>query len=148
MLTTPPVSPSHGLRRGSWAQRAGNCMEVITTMKSFVIALLFAPTLATAAVQPWEQEVSHLISYVQSSGCQFKRNEVWHDNAAAVELLNRKYRSLSRSGMASSAEDFIRAAASQSRVTGLTYMVRCQDGNEQPSALWLGAELQRYRATH
>ena len=116
------------------------------------LVLLFIPALACASHEPQrhtpEQEISHLIGYLQGSGCQLKRNRVWQDANEAVGHFSRQYRSLSGQRPVESAEEFIRSAASQSRVTGQPYMVRCEDGREQPSALWLGAELQRYRNSH
>ena len=126
-------------------------------MKKLALLLLLAPALASAATttavspQPgaaWQQEVSHLIGYLEQSGCQFKRSGNWQPASDAVSHLTRKYRYLSEHGLASSAEDFIHRAASQSRTTGKPYMVRCEDGRAQSSALWLGAELQRYRSKH
>lgn len=119
-------------------------------MYKLALALLFVPTLACASNEfpAPEQEIRHLIGYLQDSGCQLKRNRVWQDASKAVSHMQRQYRNLSGEGRLDSAEDFISTAASRSRVTGQPYMVRCEDGREQPSALWLGAELQRYRSSH
>jgi Family of unknown function (DUF5329) len=89
-------------------------------------------------------EISHLLSYLSSSGCQFYRNGTGHDSEAARAHLEKKYRYLVKKDMVKTAEDFIRLGATESSVSHEPYKVRCGE-QEQPSEAWLNAELLRYR---
>ncbi len=91
------------------------------------------------------KEIAHLLNHLQQSGCQFFRDGVWHEAAAAKAHLDRKYKYLLDRGMIGNAEDFIRLAASTSSMKGTEYRVRCQGGTPVASRVWLGDELVRYR---
>ena len=105
-----------------------------------VIIARFMLAAATRAGTP--DEIQHLLDYVGGSGCTFVRNGVESDPAAAREHIRAKY-DYAKSQV-SSAEDFIRLAASRSSMTGEPYVVRCGSWQFQ-SADWLTAELRRYR---
>ena len=92
------------------------------------------------------QEISHLVSYLQGSGCQFNRNGTWYPAGEAVDHIDQKYRYLLKKGWVSSAEDFISRAASESSLSGRSYQVKCGEAAPVPSGVWLKAELARYRA--
>jgi hypothetical protein len=94
-----------------------------------------------------QQEIAHLFSYLEHSGCQFDRNGSLHDAAEAVDHLNTKYQYLLRKDMISSAEDFIAGAATKSSMSGQAYLVRCADAAPVESAAWFQAELARYRSS-
>nr|MBP7275588.1 DUF5329 family protein [Kiritimatiellia bacterium] len=47
-----------------------------------------------------------------------------------------------------SAEDFIRLAATKSEVSGKPYLVKTADGKTEELAAWLTRELERYRKEH
>ncbi len=87
-------------------------------------------------------EVAHLLGYIESSTCTFVRNGASADGKDARGHVERKYRYF-RSRI-TTAEDFIRLAASGSTVSGEPYRVRCA-GREQPAAAWLSEELARLR---
>jgi hypothetical protein len=94
------------------------------------------------------QEIAHLLDYVAQSGCQFNRNGSWHDSKAAREHLQEKYDYLQRRDLVPDTKAFIDRAASQSSMSGKSYLIRCGGGQEITSAQWLNAELERYRAAH
>jgi hypothetical protein len=89
-----------------------------------------------------EQEVQHLLEFIEGSGCTFIRNGSAHDSSTARKHLSRKYQHIrTRVG---SGEDFITYAASRSSITGNAYQVKC--GSETiTSRDWLTRELDRYR---
>jgi hypothetical protein len=60
-----------------------------------------------------EREISHLLAYLESSGCQFYRNGAWYDSRRAREHLERKYKYLLKENLVDSAETFIAAAATK-----------------------------------
>ncbi len=89
-----------------------------------------------------EQEVNHLLRFVEKSGCVFVRNDKHHNAQKAREHLERKYNHIKR--RVKKAEDFIKYAATKSSMSGKPYMIIC-DGQEVPSGEWLQAELDLYR---
>lgn len=116
----------------------------------FILAvfLLLLPLSAPAQqISPQSSaEINRLISFVvQNSSCQFNRNGTWHSSDEAAEHIRRKYQAALDKGLIHSAEDFIRAAASKSSLSGTPYTVRCQGTPVIRSDDWLTAELMRIR---
>jgi len=92
------------------------------------------------------REIQHLLSRLESSGCQFFRNGSWYSSKEARSHLQQKYDYLARKGMVSSAESFVELGATSSSASGKPYQVRCaSDAQPTPSAAWLKAELENYR---
>jgi len=117
-------------------------------MKAATALLLLLTALATAAApdETTEKEISHLLSHLGSSGCQFSRNGTWYDSTRAVSHLNRKYEYLLTKNMISSTESFIELAASESSSSKKPYLVKCGAEPETVSATWFRDELARYRS--
>jgi hypothetical protein len=93
-----------------------------------------------------EAEIAHLLSYLETSGCEFYRNGSWHDAKNARAHLQKKRDHLLKRSLIGSAEDFIDRAATSSSVTGQEYRVRCTPGHAVSSGAWLREELGRFRA--
>ena len=91
------------------------------------------------------QEITHLIAYLENSGCQFNRNGSWHEAKNASAHINKKYRYLLEKNLVSSAETFIERAASESSMSGKPYQVRCNGSEPVASAQWFKSELANYR---
>ena len=118
-------------------------------MKPIVLALalLLSASAAHAAPTPAARaEIAHLVGYLKASGCQFHRNDSWHDANKASQHLERKFDYLVKRDLVASSEDFIARAASESSLTGKPYQVRCGNAAPIASAAWLNAELAKYRA--
>jgi len=109
-------------------------------------ALLASPSVFAQQDARARDEIGHLLSYLGQSGCQFNRNGSWYDAAAARDHLREKYDYLQKRDLAPTAQAFIERAAAKSSMSGQAYQVRCGNGQPVPSARWLGAELERYRA--
>ena len=90
-------------------------------------------------------EIQHLLTNLERSGCQFSRNGEWYGAAAAKDHLNQKYDYLLKKGLVRKSDDFIRLAATESSVSGKAYQVRCNGTKPMPSAVWFNEELSRYR---
>lgn len=123
-------------------------MPVFTTTWRAICAsccLLALTEAAQAALDAQgQQEVSALLAFIESSGCNFIRNGSEHSPKDARAHLQKKFDYLQDKGLLDSAEDFIARAASQSSFSGEPYKVNCT-GQEQLSADWLERELQRLR---
>jgi hypothetical protein len=93
-----------------------------------------------------QAEITHLLSYLETSRCEFYRNGAWHDSKAARAHLEKKKNYLVNRNLIGSAEDFIEEAATASSVSGEKYQVRCRPNPSAPTGEWLRAELERFRA--
>jgi Family of unknown function (DUF5329) len=92
-----------------------------------------------------KQEVAHLFSYLEHSGCEFNRNGSWYNGKDAVAHLNKKYHYLLDKGWVASTEMFIERGASQSSISSKSYLVRCGTAAPVESKAWFSAELAKYR---
>lgn len=114
-----------------------------------VVVLLILCTSVASADEPdavAREEISHLFSYLASSGCQFYRNGSWHISSRAVSHLQKKYEYLLKKRQVSTAESFIKLAATASSTSGNHYLVKCGEAPAVESAAWFTQELARYRA--
>ena len=93
----------------------------------------------------WQEEVAHLLSFIEESDCSFIRNGKEYDSVEARAHISKKYEYVKK--RISSAEQFITYAASKSSITGTPYQVSCGEAT-MPSSQWLEEALQHYRAAH
>ena len=117
------------------------------------ISLIIESTLAIGAiismpafsdVPPNEtKEVSHLIQFVQNSGCTINRNGTEYSAEKGLSHINRKYKHY-RDDI-SSTEDFIKYAATKSTMSGQYYTAKCPGQDIIKTNIWLTEELHRYR---
>jgi hypothetical protein len=114
---------------------------------SMLAALLPLTAQATPPSAASHQEIEHLIVHLRNSGCEFQRNGSWFDSKQAADHLRKKYDYLLRKDLVATAEDFITRAGTESSMSNTPYQVRCADQLAQPSAIWLQAELKRYRTS-
>lgn len=114
---------------------------------SYLLLALLLPlnVLADQLSPAAKEEISHLFSSLETSGCEFYRNGTWHDSNAAGTHLKKKYQYLLDKGLLSSAESFIAMAATKSSLSGTPYQVRCGKADTIESATWFSNELQNYR---
>ena len=116
------------------------CLLVATA----ALGLLYSPA-GPADVPPEQRaEVDHLVRYLGQSDCVMIRNGVRHDGAEAAEHVRRKYEHFR--DKIGSTEEFIARSATKSLISGRSYQVQCPGEDPQPSADWLLAELEKYRA--
>jgi len=109
----------------------------------FVFGLCFLPVTTFGSMQ---EEITHLLNYIETSDCIFIRNgsrhDPRHDPKDAVKHIEKKYNYLKK--RIKKTEDFIKGAATKSSISGKPYMIIC-NGKEMKTADWLAAELQIYR---
>jgi len=115
----------------------GRFATVLTAVLALCIAFHPCPSYAGM-----HAEIDHLLQYIETSTCSFKRNGTIHNGQQAGEHIRKKYAYTKR--WINSTEDFIRHAATQSSMSGQPYQVAC-DGVEMPTAEWLTEELARFR---
>ena len=111
------------------------------------VGLLGLPLAGGAAAPVDSQaEVSYLLGYIESSGCEFYRNGSTFDAARAAAHLRDKYAALGAIGKSGTAEAFIDKVASRSSFTGRIYEVRCAGQERMWTAPWLRDVLERFRS--
>jgi len=89
-----------------------------------------------------EQEIEHLLHFIEKSGCTFIRNSRAYSATEARDHIENKYEYVKR--WVKKTEDSIKYAATKSSMTGKSYLIRC-NGRDRPSAEWLQDELNRIR---
>ena len=92
------------------------------------VLLLASSSLVLADMQ---DEIQHLLRYVESSGCEFERNGTVYDSKEARSHIERKYNYVG--SWVDETEDFIKYAATESSMSGRKYQVIC-NGKQQASA--------------
>ncbi len=105
----------------------------------FVSVVFLLPAAASDSMQ---EEITHLLNYIETSDCVFIRNNSSHNPEQAVKHIEKKYNYLKK--RVKSTEDFIKGAATKSSMSGRPYMIIC-DGTEMATADWLRIELKKYR---
>ena len=100
---------------------------------------------SSSVLADMEEEIRHLLGFIESSGCEFERNGTVYDSRKARSHIERKYDYIE--SRVDQTEDFIKYAATESSMSGRKYQVTC-NGKQQASADWLRDELTRYRTNH
>lgn len=117
-------------------------------LKSVALCLMLAapPLVAAPLAAASRTEIGALLARLQSSACEFNRNDAWHDASEAKTHLLRKLDVLEGKGAVQTAEQFIALGASKSSVSGRPYQVRCAGALPVDSNVWLHAQLKRLRS--
>jgi hypothetical protein len=112
--------------------------------------LVLSATVALAGELPEtaKTEIDALLSGLESSGCKFERNGTWHTAAEAKSHLQLKLDYLVKHDRIATTEEFIEKAGTKSSLSGRAYKVACPGQDEEPSAVWLGAALRKFRQGH
>ena len=106
-----------------------------------LVSVVFCTPAAAGAFM--QEEITHLLNYIETSDCIFIRNGSRHDPKEAVKHIEKKYNYLKK--RIKNTEDFIKGAATGSSISGKPYMIIC-NGVEMPTEDWLRIELKKYRA--
>jgi hypothetical protein len=104
--------------------------------------LVLSGTMPVGAGTATQQEIEHLLGFIEQSGCHFIRNGKTYSAAQARQHIGKKYTYLKK--RIKTTEQFIAYAASKSSITGEPYSVSCA-GEAMSSKAWLEAELRKYR---
>jgi hypothetical protein len=107
------------------------------------LILLLGLALAAVVQAEMQDEIQHLLQFVENSGCEFERNGTIYDSKEARAHIEKKYDYVR--SYVDETEDFIKYAATESSISGRKYHVICGD-RKLASADWLHQELSRYRS--
>lgn len=118
------------------------------TKSAWLLVLGLACPLHARAEPPAivQQEVRHLLTYIEESGCEFSRNGIWSSSKAAQAHVRTQYDSLVRQDRIRTTRDFIEKAASDTTLYEKPHQVRCGLATPVPSEPWLSDELARHQA--
>lgn len=106
------------------------------------MAAAFLLASSSSVLADMQDEIQHLLRFIESSGCEFERNGKVYDSKKARSHIESKYNYIE--SRVDETEDFIKYAATESSMSGRKYQVTC-NGKQQASADWLHDELSRYR---
>ena len=108
---------------------------------ALLVSVVFCTPAAAGA--SLDEEITHLLNYIETSDWIFFWSNICHDPKEAVKHIEKKYNYLKK--RIKNTEDFIKGAATGSSISGKPYMIIC-NGVEMPTADWLRIELKKYRA--
>jgi len=114
-------------------------MKTIARYFGLILLLGLAPVVRA----DMQDEILHLLQFVENSGCEFERNGTIYDSKEARSHIEKKYNYVR--SYVDETEDFIKYAATESSISGRKYHVIC-GGRKLASADWLHQELSRYRS--
>ena len=115
-------------------------------------ALFFSMTLtlplSSTAAPTAREEITMLMSRLQTSGCRYYRNGTWYTDATkAKEHLQLKLDYFEKQHtLPSTTEQLIQLGGFKSSITGEPYKVKCVNRPEQFSEQWMLQELRKMRA--
>lgn len=113
-----------------------------SSMTRYISVIVFL-LVSSSALADMQDEIQHLLHYVETSGCEFERNGKTYGSIDARTHIERKYNYIK--SRVDETEEFIKYAATESSMSGRRYYVTCSD-ERQTSAEWLHDELSSYRA--
>ncbi len=93
-----------------------------------------------------QDEIAHLLKFVELTECKYERNGTRHKGAEAVKHINKKYQYYLDD--IKSTEDFIKYSATKSTMSGKHYIIHCPDNTVMKSRDWLLIELKKYRKSN
>jgi hypothetical protein len=108
-----------------------------------VIAVLLTGGSVDAGQLLMDNEINHLLQYVETSECSFIRNDNVYPGEKAVEHINKKYEHFHN--RIQSAEDFIDYSATKSELSGKYYYVECPEDSRVRLKDRLLVELEKNR---
>ncbi|MCF7502318.1 DUF5329 family protein [Vibrio sp. L3-7] len=91
-----------------------------------------------------QQEIDHLLTFVESTQCKYERNGAIHNGPEAAAHIKKKANYYADD--IKSAEDFIAYSATKSMLSGRHYQVHCEGKASVNSEVWLKAELDDFRS--
>ena len=103
------------------------------------------PTLAAEESATTRAEITYLMKYLRTCGCEFNRNGSWHPAVVAHDHILNKLNYIRGRGAIPNAEYFIDEAATRSSLSGEAYRIRCPGKPVLESRQWLLDELKRAR---
>ena len=115
-------------------------MKKISALLFFTIAGIIS---TPAFCSDMQNEIDHLLKFVENTDCQYERNNTLHSGKDAAEHIKKKYDYFKKK--IDSTEKFIELSATKSTMSGKFYMILCKGNSKIRSQDWLLQELKQYR---
>ncbi len=110
----------------------------------FIISILYLSSASNSVfANEMQNEIEHLLNYVENTQCKLERNGDLHSGKYGVKHIKRKYNYFK--DKIDSAEKFIELSATKSTMSGKYYMIHCPGKKQQRTQGWLMRELDNYR---
>lgn len=131
---------------------AGLRTSSVPSSKLFDLSRVAAATLVAAVFSSHahadvpdadRHEVTYLLEYLRTSGCEMERNGKKYNSESAYSHVKKKYEYF-RDKIKTS-EDFVEYSATKSTISGKYYNVFCDSEPAERTQDWLLEELRRYR---
>jgi len=106
----------------------------------FMFSLVFSGSVYSGTLQ---DEINHLLAYVEKTTCAFERNGKHHSGKQAVKHIKKKLNYYKDE--INNTEKFIELSATKSMMSGQYYMIGCKGKNKIRSQIWLLDELMKHR---
>ena len=87
------------------------------------LAAVFLLVSSSFVLADMQDEIQHLLRYIEGSGCEFERNGTVYDSKEARSHIERKYDYIE--SRVDNTEDFVKYAATRSSMSGKKYQVTC-----------------------
>jgi len=112
-------------------------------MRFLKLAFLPLVLYSNGAYADPQQEIKHLLQFVEQTSCTYERNGSLHSGAEAKDHIQKKYEYYE--DKVKTAEDFIKYSATESTFSSKKYKIHCANEATINSSDWLLSELQVYR---
>ena len=112
-------------------------------MRNLKLLMLTSMLIVASANADTQQEINHLLDYVANTDCQYDRNGRIYDGLEARDHINLKYEYYK--DKIETTEDFIKYAATKSKLSGEKYKIHCPGYEPVYAGDWLLTELRIYR---
>lgn len=111
----------------------------------FIVVMVLAYGITMPAMaSTMQNEIDHLLSYVENSRCQYVRNGTAYSGDKAARHIRKKYDYFK--GDIDSAEKFVELSATKSTMSGKFYTIQCDGRDRITSQVWLLQELRSFRS--
>ncbi|MFW2373964.1 MAG: DUF5329 family protein [Gammaproteobacteria bacterium] len=105
----------------------------------FLVSIISMPAFGS----DMQNEIDHLLAFVEKTPCQYERNKDMHSGKDAAKHIKRKYDYFKDE--IDSTEKFIELSATKSTMSGKYYMIHCTGQPAIKAQDWLLQELKNHR---
>lgn len=111
----------------------------------FIVSIIFTSIISAPVFgSEMQNEIDHLLAFVENTECQYERNKKLYSGKDAVKHIKKKYNYFKDE--IDSTEKFIELSATKSTMSGKYYMIHCAGKPAIKTQDWFLQELKNYRS--